>query len=206
MKTAAHLSIGVLSVQGSFAEHCASLRQLGASVRQVRLPQHLEGLDGIVIPGGESTTLLKLMDTFELREPLRDAITQGLPALGTCAGVIVLARQVSSHDMHTLEVLDITVARNAFGRQTDSFEEDLLVEPLAGPAFRGVFIRAPIIEVCGDSVRVLSRLQDGTVVACQQAHILATSFHPEFVPDSRIHQHFLNIAAACRRHVSNTRV
>lgn len=206
MTSAAPLSIGVLSVQGSFAEHCATLRQVGASVREVRLPQHLEGLDGIVIPGGESTTLLKLIDTFDLREPLRALLSQGLPALGTCAGVIVLARRVSSHTMRTLEMFDITVARNAFGRQTESFEENLLVEELDGPPFRGVFIRAPVIEACGNTVHVLSRLQDGTVVACRQANLLATSFHPEFVPDSRIHQYFLQIVATSRMHVSNTSV
>ncbi len=197
------LLIGVLSVQGSFAEHVESITRLGARAREVRLPQHLEGLDGIVLPGGESTTLLKLIDAFDLRKPLQDVIAEGMPALGTCAGIIILAQRVSSHNMQTLGVLDITVARNAFGRQSESFEEDLAFEGFDGPQFRGVFIRAPKIEACGNGVHVLSRLQDGTVAACRQLDVLATSFHPEFVEDLRVHQYFLAIASD-RRSISNT--
>ncbi len=197
-------TIGVLCLQGSFMEHSAALKQLGASVREVRLPEHLEGIDGIILPGGESTTLLKLIDEFALREPLLNAIINGLPTFGTCAGIIVLAKTVTSHSMTPLGLLDVSVARNAFGRQVQSFEEDLMIDGLAGSVFRGVFIRAPIIESCGPKVRVISRLHSGTIVACQQSRIFATSFHPEFVPDLRVHQYFLHIAGIQGQHPSDS--
>jgi pyridoxal 5'-phosphate synthase pdxT subunit len=184
--------VGVLCLQGSFVEHLSSLQRCGARVREVRLPEHLEGIDALVIPGGESTTFLKLIDEYALRTPLRQAIIDGLPVLATCAGVVILAAEISSHRMAPLGMLDIRVARNAFGRQVESFEEDLSIEGVDGPPFRGVFIRAPIIASCGPSARVVSRLHDGTIVACSQGRILATSFHPEFVPDLRVHQHFLS--------------
>ncbi len=197
-------TIGILCLQGSFIEHSASLKQLGVTAREVRLPEHLEGIDGIILPGGESTTLLKLIDEFALREPLQNAISNGLPTLGTCAGIIVLAKTVSSHSMTPLGLLDISVARNAFGRQVQSFEDDLTIDGFAGSAFRGVFIRAPIIESCGPDVRVLSRLHSETIVACQQSRILATSFHPEYVPDLRVHQYFLHIAGIHGQHSSDS--
>ncbi len=196
--------IGVLSLQGSFSEHSASLRRLGATVREIRLPQDLEGIEGIILPGGESTTFLNLLDTSQLREPLREAISSGLPTLATCAGVIILARGVTTHDMTTLGVLDITVARNAFGRQTESFEEDLSIEGIEGPAFRGVFIRAPVIDAAGPDVRVLCALRSGSPVACRQQHVLATTFHPEFIPDLRLHQFFLHMVTASGRNTSHT--
>ena len=191
---ASPLRVGVLCLQGSFAEHVAKLQSLGAAITEVRLPSHLERLNALVIPGGESTTFLKLIDVFSLREPLRTAIGGGLPVLATCAGVVILAERISSHRMNPLKLLDIEVSRNAFGRQVDSFEEDLSIEGLSGPPFRGVFIRAPIIRSCGQSTRVLARVSDGTIVACRQGRILATSFHPEFVPDTRMHQYFLHLA------------
>ncbi len=185
--------IGVLSLQGSFSEHIQSVQRAGAAATEIRLPSEINGVDGLIIPGGESTTILKLIDEYKLREPLRKAITTGVPVLGTCAGVICLANRISSHAMRPLDVLDVSVSRNSFGRQVESFEEDLQIEDLSGPAFRGVFIRAPVIESCGDGVRVLARLANGTVVACQEGHVLAVCFHPEFVDDMRFHKHFLNL-------------
>ena len=185
--------IGVLSLQGSFSEHIQAVQKVGATATEIRLPSQVDHVDGLIIPGGESTTILKLIDEYRLREPLREAISAGLPVLGTCAGVICLANRISSHVMKPLGVLDICVSRNSFGRQVDSFEEDLEIEGLSGPAFRGVFIRAPVIESCGDGVRVLAQLADGTVVACQQGHVLATCFHPEFVEDVRFHEQVLNL-------------
>lgn len=185
--------VGVLCLQGSFAEHIGKLTELGATAVEVRLSSQLAGLDALVIPGGESTTFLKLIDAFELREPLCHAITGGLPVLATCAGVVVLSIKISSHRMNPLGLLDVDIDRNAFGRQVESFEEDLNIEGIPGPAFRGVFIRAPIIRSCGNGVTVLARLQQGTIVACQQGRILATSFHPEFTSDRRVHDHFLRL-------------
>jgi 5'-phosphate synthase pdxT subunit len=185
--------IGVLALQGSFSEHIRSVQRAGGAATEIRLPSEIADVDGLIIPGGESTTILKLVDEYGLREPLREAIAAGLPVLGTCAGVICLANRISSHVMKPLGVLDISVSRNSFGRQVDSFEEDLHIESLSGPAFRGVFIRAPVIESCGDGVRVLARLADGTMVACQRGHVLATCFHPEFVDDVRVHEQFLGL-------------
>lgn len=185
--------IGVLSLQGSFSEHVQSVQRAGAAATEIRLPSEIAGVDGLILPGGESTTILKLIDEYGLRESLREAIVAGLPVLGTCAGVICLANRISSHVMRPLGVLDISVSRNSFGRQVESFEEDLQIEELSGPAFRGVFIRAPVIESCGDGVRVLARLGDGTVVACQEGNILAACFHPEFVDDIRFHEQFLHL-------------
>lgn len=192
--TSASPRVGVLCLQGSFAEHIAKLTELGATTIEVRLASQLDGLDALVIPGGESTTFLKLIDVFELREPLCRAIASGLPVLATCAGVVILSTRISSHQMSPLGLLDIDVARNAFGRQVESFEEDLTIEGISGPVFRGVFIRAPIIRSCGNGVDILARVHDGTIVACRQGRILATSFHPEFVPDRRVHEYFLRMA------------
>jgi len=191
--------VGVLCLQGSFAEHITKLRSLGATVTEVRLPSHLHGIDALVIPGGESTTFLKLIDVFSLREPLHRAIAGGLPVFATCAGVVILANRISSHRMTPLALLDIEVSRNAFGRQVESFEEDLTIEGIPGPSFRGVFIRAPIVESCGASAKVLARLENGTIVACRQDRILATSFHPEFVPDLRVHEHFIQMVDDARQ-------
>jgi 5'-phosphate synthase pdxT subunit len=192
MTESAH-HIGVLALQGSFAEHSRALRRLGAEPVEVRLPADLNRLAGFILPGGESTTILKLMDTYGLREPICAAAQRGMPVLGTCAGVVCLSRQISSHHMQPLGLIDISVARNAFGRQVESFEEDLTIAGLEGPSFRGVFIRAPIIDRCGSGVEVLSRLRNGTVVACRQNAIVVTSFHPEFVDDLRMHEYFLRI-------------
>jgi len=186
----------VLALQGSFAEHRHALDRLGTESVEVRLPADLDGLAGLVIPGGESTTILKLMDLYGLRQPIVRAATEGaMPLLGTCAGLVCLATEISSHQMQPLGLVDISVARNAFGRQVESFEEDLSVDGLDGPSFRGVFIRAPIIEHCGHGVQVLARVSTGNVVACRQGAIVVTSFHPEFVAALRVHRYFLSIVA-----------
>ncbi len=185
--------VGVLALQGSFAEHARALRRLGAEPVEVRLPADLHGLAGLILPGGESTTILKLMDTYGLREPICTAAGRGVPVLGTCAGLVCLATEISSHSMRPLGLMDIAVARNAFGRQVESFEENLAIAGLEGPSFRGVFIRAPIIDHCGSGVQVLSRLRNETIVACRQDAVVVTSFHPEFVDDLRVHEYFLRI-------------
>ncbi len=187
--------VGVLALQGSFAEHRRALGRLGAESVEIRLPEHLNGLAGLIIPGGESTTILKLIDEYGLRGPMCAAVSAGLTVLGTCAGAVCLATEISSHRMKPLGLLDIAIARNAFGRQVESFEEDLPFSGLVGPSFRGVFIRAPIIERCGRGVEVLARVSNGSIVACRQDAILVTSFHPEFVDDLRVHQYFLSIVA-----------
>lgn len=198
------IKIGVLALQGSFSEHIEALDKLGVEAVEVRLAAELETIDGLIMPGGESTTILKLLDAYEIREPLLRRIRNGLPILGTCAGVVCLARDISSHDMCPLAVLDITVERNGFGRQVDSFEEDLVIEALHGDVFRGVFIRAPLIERCSGNAKVLARLNDGTIAACQQGNLIATCFHPEFVSDLRMHQYFIDSVRAWKESQSDT--
>lgn len=197
------MRIGVLALQGAFSEHIKILRELGAEAVEVRLPQELAGLDGLIIPGGESTTIGKLAATFGLMEPLRDFAARKA-VWGTCAGMIFLAREIrngrSAHtDQPLLGLMDIAVDRNAFGRQVDSFEVDLDVPALnngRGQPFPAVFIRAPrLAEVKGDTA-VLARLADGTAVSAQQGHWLVTSFHPELTHDPRFHAYFLKLAAS----------
>lgn len=190
------MKIGVLALQGSFAEHQAMLRRLGAEVSQVRLPAQLEGLDGLIIPGGESTTIGKLAVTFGLMDPLR-RFADHHPVWGTCAGAILLSRDARRHQP-LLGVMDITIERNAFGRQVDSFEADLHIPVLAEPErpFHAVFIRAPLIETTGKGVEVIARLSEGKrsqIVAAQQGNLLATSFHPELTNDDRFHRYFLSL-------------
>ncbi len=187
------MRVGVLALQGSFAEHAEALRGVGATPVLVRLPAHLEGIDGLIIPGGESTTIGKLLVNAELLEPLRRAVSRGLPVYGTCAGMILLARDIGGRDQPLLGVMDISVRRNAFGRQVDSFEESLSVPSLGDAPFRGVFIRAPLIEKTGPGVSVLAKLADGRVVAARQGRLLATAFHPELTDDSRVHRYFLDM-------------
>lgn len=185
--------IGVLALQGTFWEHISCLRKLDVDACPVRLSQELERLDGLVVPGGESTTMLRLMESFELIQPVRELARDGLPVWGTCAGMILLAKDVSNYEMKTLGLMDAKVRRNAFGRQVDSFEADLQVPLLGEEPFHGVFIRAPIIEEARPDVEVLSRLADGTVVAIRQDRLLACAFHPEFTDDLRFHSYFLNM-------------
>ena len=186
------MRIGVLALQGAFIEHAAMLRRLGAEVVEVRLPKDLEGLDGLIIPGGESTTIGKLMARFGLEEPLKRMAAQGTPIWGTCAGMIVLATDVGGSDQPRLGLMDVGVDRNAFGRQVDSFEADLPIEDLGELPFHAIFIRAPIVTRTGDSVHVLASLPDGRVVAAEQGPLLATAFHPELTDDARFHQYFLD--------------
>ncbi|HSD50147.1 MAG TPA: pyridoxal 5'-phosphate synthase glutaminase subunit PdxT [Candidatus Methylomirabilis sp.] len=184
-------TIGVLALQGDFREHGQMLEQLGVRVPEVRLPRELEGLDGLIIPGGESTAIVRLMRTSNLLEPLRKLATDGFPMWGTCAGMILLAKRLDASGIPALEAMDIGVRRNAFGRQVDSFEADLSVPVLGDSPFHAVFIRAPIIQEIGARVEVIARLPDGTAVAARQGHLLATAFHPELTPDTRFHRYFI---------------
>ncbi|MBO9361093.1 MAG: pyridoxal 5'-phosphate synthase glutaminase subunit PdxT [Thermoflexus sp.] len=188
------MKIGVLGLQGDYLEHHQVLRRLGVETVDVRLPQHLEGVDGLIIPGGESTTIGALAERYGLMDPLRRMAEAGKPIWGTCAGMIFLAKDVG-RPQPTLGLMDIQVQRNAFGRQIDSFEVDLEVPALARLGdprpFHAVFIRAPLIEAVGPGAEVLARLENGSIVAAQQGHLLATAFHPELTEDVRFHQYFL---------------
>lgn len=188
------VTIGVLSVQGGVAEHLRMIESLGAAAVQVRRAEHLEGLDGIILPGGESTTMSRLLRLGGLLEPLRAAIAGGLPAFGTCAGLIMLAKEVldTRDDAVSLEVLDVSVRRNAFGRQVDSFETHLPFRGIQEPV-DAVFIRAPQVERVGEDVEVLCTVEDGTVVGVRQGHVLGTSFHPELTADTSVHAYFLQM-------------
>jgi 5'-phosphate synthase pdxT subunit len=187
--------IGVLAAQGAFIEHIAMLRKVGVEARDVRLPQELAGLDGLIIPGGESTTISKLMFDYNLAGEIRNMVKNGLPVFGTCAGMIVLASKTSESKVEPLGLMRITVGRNAFGRQVNSFETELSIPVLGKKPFPGVFIRAPIIEKADGEVEILARLADGTGVAARQGNILACAFHPELTDDLRFHEYFLNMAA-----------
>jgi len=191
------MKIGVLALQGDFAEHQVMLESLGAEVVQVRLPEHLNGLNGLIIPGGESTTIGKLAIAYGLIEPLKTfGRTQAV--WGTCAGAIFLAKD-AHRQQPLLELMDIVIERNAFGRQVDSFEVDLNVPELSLDGkpelpFHAVFIRAPLIESVGKGVEVLSTLEDGRIVAAKQGKLMATSFHPELTHDNRFHRYFMELA------------
>lgn len=193
------MKIGVLALQGAFVEHEKMLRRLGVETDQVRLPQHLEGLDGLVIPGGESTTMGKLAVQYGLLEPIRAMAAAGKPVWGTCAGMILMAKDIG-RDQPLLGLMDVNVKRNAFGRQVDSFETDLNVPAIATPdnaqPFHAVFIRAPLIESVGAQVEVLARFPEGNgvIVAARQGKLLATSFHPELARDDRFHRYFVSLA------------
>ncbi len=192
------MKIGVLALQGAFIEHIAVLEGLGVDAPAIRLPGELKGLDGLIIPGGESTSILNLMQSYKLFEPIKDRALHGFPILGTCAGLICLARSVHHSDrngMETLSLMDIEVERNAFGRQVDSFETDLQVPVLGEEAFHAIFIRAPIIERTGEQVEALAKLSEGTVVAARQGKLVVTAFHPELSDDTRFHSYFLKIAS-----------
>ena len=186
--------VGVLALQGDVREHLVTLAGLGVTARPVRRPAELADLDGIVIPGGESTTICRLLDVFELRDPLTERLQGGLPAFGSCAGMIVLAAEIldGRPDQRPLRAVDITVRRNAFGRQVDSFETDLDVAGVGDGPVRAVFIRAPWVERTGPGVTVLARV-GGHPVAVRQGTVLATSFHPEVSGDDRLHALFLQM-------------
>jgi len=189
------MKIGVLASQGAFAEHIAKLHQLGVEAVPVRLPEELEGLDGLIIPGGESTSISRLMLDYQLMDEIRDRAKNGLPMLGTCAGMVLLAKKNSDAYPEPLGVMDITVRRNAFGRQKESFETELSIPALGKKPFPAVFIRAPLIEKANGKMEILARLADGTIVAARQGKLLALAFHPELTDDLRLHHYFLDIVA-----------
>jgi pyridoxal 5''-phosphate synthase, glutaminase subunit Pdx2 len=186
------MKVGVLALQGAFREHAEVFDALGADVTLVRLPEHLAGVDALVIPGGESTAIEKLLDSSGLREPVADLVREGRPTLATCAGLIVLAREISDGrpDQRPLGLLDCTVRRNGYGRQVDSFEAPLAITGIVGGPFPGVFIRAPIVERAGAAVEVLASHEDRPVL-CRQGTIWAATFHPELSGDLRVHERFL---------------
>jgi 5'-phosphate synthase pdxT subunit len=196
--------IGVLALQGAFVEHVNVLHCLGVDAVEVRLPRQLDNVDGLIIPGGESTTVGKLAVTYRLVEPIRVMAEAGKPIWGTCAGLIFLARTVEGLEQPLLGLMDLTVERNAFGRQVDSFEAEILAPCLdavgdpghKGRPFHAIFIRAPLITDVGQGVEVLARLEEGGIVAARQANLLATAFHPELTGDDRFHRYFLTMAGS----------
>jgi pyridoxal 5'-phosphate synthase pdxT subunit len=190
--------IGVLALQGDFREHGETLRRMGLDAPEVRLPRDLDRLDGLIIPGGESTTIVRLMRSSGLLEPLRTLAQDDFPIWGTCAGMILLAKRLDETGLPALQAMDITVRRNAFGRQVDSFETDLPIPALGDDPFHAVFIRAPIIEGVGPAVKIVARLADGTPVAARERRLLVTAFHPELTSDIRLHRLFLDQFVAGR--------
>ena len=192
------MKIGVLALQGDFAEHISMLKQIGVDTAEVRLPKHLDGLDGLIMPGGESTTIGKLAVAYDLMEPLKQ-FGKSHAVWGTCAGAIFLSKDASS-DQPLLGLMNIKVRRNAFGRQVESFETDLKIDEFIKATgtehpYHAVFIRAPIIESVSGNVKVLATLEDGRIVAAQEGHWLATSFHPELTSDTRFHEYFISLAS-----------
>lgn len=197
--------IGVLAIQGDFHEHILVLESLGIESPEVRLPKQLEGLDGLIIPGGESTTIVKLADIYGLREAIGAAVDGGMALWGTCAGMIVIARELTEDRPEPFNLLDMKVSRNWFGRQIDSFEQDLAIDGIEGGPYRCVFIRAPAVAELGEGVEVIATVNGasgsgdlgrngGTPVAVRSGKILATAFHPELTDDARVHQLFVRIA------------
>ena len=189
------MKIGVLALQGAFAEHIAILSRLEVDSMPVRLPHQLMGLDGLIIPGGESTTLTRLMHSYDLMSEISTLAENGSPILGTCAGMILLAKEISDNKVKPLGLMDIRVRRNAFGRQRESFEADLSIVVLGEQPFPGVFIRAPLIEQANSGVETLAKLDNGTIVAARQDKLLVCAFHPELTDDLRFHRYFLKIIA-----------
>ncbi len=194
------MRVGVLALQGTFIEHIGILLQLGVESPPIRLSHELDTLDGLIIPGGESTTMLRLMENFGLIQPIREMAREDLPIWGTCAGMVLLAKSTSNYEMETLALMDAKVRRNAFGSQVDSFEADLKIPAVGEEPFHAVFIRAPIIEEAEPGVEILSRLADGTIVAIRQNRLLACAFHPEFTDDLRFHSYFLKMVNQRRSH------
>ncbi len=189
------MRIGVLALQGAFREHLDVLRTIGVEGVAVRLPQDLEGISGLILPGGESTTMRHLIERWGLAEPIRRLAATGAPLYGTCAGMIVLSKEIVGGEPPILPLLDVTVQRNAFGRQLDSFEADLSVPVLGDRPVHAVFIRAPVIESVGPDVDVLARLDDDRIVAVRERNVLATSFHPELAGETRFHRLVATMAA-----------
>ncbi len=194
--------VGVLALQGTFIEHISMLRQLDVVAPPIRLPHELDTLDGLIIPGGESTTMLRLMESFGLIQPIREMARDGLPIWVTCAGMVLLAKSISNYEMETLGLMDMKIRRNAFGSQVDSFEIDLEIPLVGEEPFHAVFIRAPIVKEARPGVEILSCLPDSTIVAARQNRLLACAFHPEFTDDLRFHSYFLNIVSQKLSHNS----
>jgi 5'-phosphate synthase pdxT subunit len=182
------MRIGVLALQGAFREHLETLSLIGVEGVRVREPADLAGVSGLILPGGESTTMRQLIDRWGLRQPILDLAERGAPIFGTCAGMIVLARDIAGGEAPILPLLDVTVERNAFGRQLDSFEADVQVDVLGTTPVHAVFIRAPVIERTGPDVDILARLDDGRIVAVRERNIIATAFHPELAGETRFHR------------------
>ncbi len=190
------MKIGVLALQGDFIEHISTLKRLGVKAIPVRKPDELKDLDGLIFPGGESTTITGLMHSFNLFKPLKELARAGLPIMGTCAGTVLMAKKVTNSDVSPLGFMDIEVRRNAFGRQVASFETELIIPTLGEKPFAAIFIRAPLILSTGPEVEILARLDSGTIVAVRQDSKLAIAFHPELGSDLRLHSYFLEIVAA----------
>ncbi len=186
--------VGVLAIQGDFHEHILVLESLGVETSEVRLPEQLEGLDGLIIPGGESTTIVMLADLYGLRDAIRSAVDGGMALWGTCAGMIVIARELTEDRPKPFNLVDMKVSRNWFGRQVDSFEQDLQIDGIEGGPYRCVFIRAPAVTELGDGVETIASINGETPVAVRSGKILATAFHPELTDDTRVHQLFLTLA------------
>jgi 5'-phosphate synthase pdxT subunit len=189
------MKIGVLASQGDFAEHIATLNKLDVEAVPVRLTGDMRGVSGLVIPGGESTTISRLLAADGLAKVIAGMAADGMPVFGTCAGMILMAKEISGNGARSLDLMNIRVRRNAFGRQLESFEIDLVIDVLGREPFPAVFIRAPLIETCRDGVEVLARLADGTIVAARQGKLLAAAFHPELTDDLRFHRYFLDIVS-----------
>ncbi|MGD9143531.1 MAG: pyridoxal 5'-phosphate synthase glutaminase subunit PdxT [Dehalococcoidia bacterium] len=187
------MRIGVLASQGAFAEHIDVLKQLDIEAVPVRLPREFTGMDGLIIPGGESTTISRLIAEYQLEDEIKGLVKDGKPVFGTCAGMIMLSKNISGNTTRTLGLMDVRVKRNAFGRQRESFETDLEVPALGNKPFPAVFIRAPLIESFGDDIEILAKLPNDTIVAARQGKILVTAFHPELTSDLRFHRYFLNM-------------
>jgi 5'-phosphate synthase pdxT subunit len=189
------MRIGVLALQGAFREHLDTLASIGVEGVRVREPADLEGVSGLILPGGESTTMRQLIDRWGLRQPILDLAESGAPIFGTCAGMIVLAREIAGGEEPVLPLLDVTVERNAFGRQLDSFEAEVPVDVLGATPVHAVFIRAPIVERTGPEVDVLARLENDRIVAVRERNVLATAFHPELAGETRFHRLMATMAA-----------
>jgi pyridoxal 5'-phosphate synthase pdxT subunit len=189
------MKIGVLSVQGAFIEHVRTFASIGVEAVEVRQPEDLEGVAGLVLPGGESTAQRRLIERWGLREPIARLAETGAPLFGTCAGMILLSREIGGGEEPVFPLLDVTVARNAFGRQLDSFEAEIDVPMLGSQPVHGVFIRAPVVERAGPDVDVLARLDDGRIVAVRQRNVIATAFHPELAGETRFHRLMATMAA-----------
>jgi 5'-phosphate synthase pdxT subunit len=186
------VKVGVLALQGAFAEHIKILSDLDVDVLPVRLPSDMGGVQALIIPGGESTTMSKLLHDYHLMGPIRNFIKRGLPVLGTCAGMVLLAQKITGAEVEPIGGMNIEIKRNAYGRQVESFEADLSIPALGERAFHGIFIRAPVVQEVGSNVEVLCQVRD-TAVAVKQGNVLACAFHPELTNDLRFHKYFLHM-------------